>query len=184
MIDHKRPSSEGLFLCAGAKYEDTVNTAQIWLTSVNLCDRIRVTDVNQTEERRNNMNNISLSDGEWKIMKQFWESSPRTIGQLVSALERETGWTKTTVFVMLKRLIAKGAVAMEEGERCHEYYPLIERGEVAREETKSFISRVYDGSIGMLVSSLAGQKALSEGDIQELRKILDEAEGNRRPKGE
>ena len=130
------------------------------------------------------MNNISLSEGEWKIMKQFWESSPRTIAQLVSALESETGWTKTTVFVMLKRLIAKGAVRMEEGERCHEYYPLIRKEEAQREETKSFISRVYDGSIGMLVSSLAGQRALSESDIQDLRRILDEAEGKQRPKGE
>ena len=103
-------------------------------------------------------------------------SAPRTIAELVREVERETGWTKTTVFVMLKRLIAKGAVAMEEGSRAHLYYPLVTRADVTMDETESFLSRVYDGSIGMMVSSLADSRSLSEDDIAELRAILDSAE--------
>ncbi len=122
------------------------------------------------------MTHITLSDGEWKIMKVLWRSSPRTIGQIVSALEEETGWSRTTVFVMLKRLIAKEAVRMDDSGRLQQYYPLITRREVAPDETDSFLSRVYDGSIGMMVSSLAGRKALSQEDIADLRRILDEAE--------
>ena len=125
------------------------------------------------------MAKISLSDGEWKIMKLLWSESPRTIGQIVELLDRETGWSKTTVFVMLKRLIAKGAVRMDDSERLQHYYPTIDRKEVAPEETDSFLTRVYDGSIGMMVSSLAGRKALSAEDIAELRRILDEAEQNK-----
>ena len=47
---------------------------------------------------------------------------------------------------------------------------------MAPEETDSFLSRVYDGSIGMMVSSLVGRHALSDEDIVELRRILDEIE--------
>lgn len=122
------------------------------------------------------MEHITLSDGEWKIMKLLWVSEPRTLGELVKALDAETGWTKPTVFVMLKRLIAKGAVRMDDSGRLQEYYPVVKRSEVAPEETDSFLNRVWDGSIGMLVSSLAGRKALSDTDIAELRKILDEAQ--------
>ncbi len=125
------------------------------------------------------MSNITLSDGEWKIMKLLWKSAPRTIGEIVSALHNETGWTKTTVFVMLKRLIGKEAVRMDDSGRLQQYYPRIERKDVTPEETDSFLSRVYDGSIGMMVSSLAGRKALSKEDIDELRHILDEAEGRK-----
>ena len=125
------------------------------------------------------MSNITLSDGEWKIMKLLWKSAPRTIGEIVSELKDETGWTKTTVFVMLKRLIGKDAVRMDDSGRLQQYYPLIERKDVTPEETDSFLSRVYDGSIGMMVSSLAGRKALSKEDIDELRHILDEAEGRK-----
>lgn len=125
------------------------------------------------------MSNITLSDGEWKIMKLLWKSAPRTIGEIVSELHDETGWSKTTVFVMLKRLIGKEAVRMDDSGRLQQYYPLIERKDVTPEETDSFLSRVYDGSIGMMVSSLAGRKALSKEDIDELRHILDEAEGRK-----
>ncbi len=125
------------------------------------------------------MSNITLSDGEWKIMKLLWKSAPRTIGEIVAELNNETGWSKTTVFVMLKRLIGKDAVRMDDSGRLQQYYPLIERKDVAPEETDSFLSRVYDGSIGMMVSSLAGRKALSKEDIDELRHILDEAEGRK-----
>ena len=125
------------------------------------------------------MTHISLSDGEWKIMKLLWKSAPRTIGEIVSELNEETGWSKTTVFVMLKRLIGKEAVSMDDSGRLQQYYPLIKRTDVAPEETDSFLSRVYDGSIGMMVSSLAGRKALTKEDIDELRRILDEAEGRK-----
>ena len=126
------------------------------------------------------MKNITLSDGEWKIMKLLWSSAPRTIGQIVDALQEETGWSRTTIFVMLKRLIAKEAVSMDDSGRLQQYYPMIKRKDVAPEETDSFLSRVYDGSIGMMVSALAGRKALSQEDIEELRQILDEAEKGKR----
>lgn len=125
-------------------------------------------------------NPINLSDGEWKLMKLLWESEPRTIAQLVTATANDTGWSKTTVFVMLKRLIAKGAVRVDDTGRLQQYYPVISRDDVVPTETDSFLSRVYDGSVGMMLSSLAGRHALSEEDIAALRKILDDAENRRK----
>ena len=122
------------------------------------------------------MSHINLSDGEWKIMKLLWASEPRTLGEFVHELEDETGWNKSTVFMMLKRLVAKGAVRVEDGGRVHEYYPMIGRRDVAPHETDSFLSRVYDGSVGMMVSALAGRHALSKEDIAELKAIIESAE--------
>ncbi len=122
------------------------------------------------------MNNINLSEGEWKLMKLLWQAQPRTIGEFVNELRDDTSWTKTTVFVMLKRLIGKGAVRVDEGGRVHKYYPLIKRSDATKEETDSFLSRVYDGSLGMMVSSLVGRHALSENEIEELKRILENAE--------
>lgn len=124
------------------------------------------------------MNKINISDGEWKLMKLLWETAPRTIGEMVEALKAETGWSKTTIFVMLNRLISKGAVKMEDGERAHLYYPSVTREEIAEEETESFLTRVYDGSVGMMISALAERKALTRKEINELRRILNEAEGD------
>ena len=121
------------------------------------------------------MTNISLSSGEWKLMKLMWTKSPRTIGEMVAELSNDTAWTKTTVFVMLKRLIAKGAVRVDDSGRLQQYYPLIEREDASCDETESFLSKVYDGSVGLMVSFLAERNKLSDNDIAALTKIIDDA---------
>ena len=122
------------------------------------------------------MEHTRLSDGEWKLMKTLWARQPQTIAELVAALDAETGWTKATIFMMLKRLIAKGAVTMDDSGKFQEYSAAITYADVEPEETESFLSKVYGGSVGMMVSSLVGRGALSEQEIRELKAILDAAE--------
>ncbi len=124
------------------------------------------------------MDKLILSDGEWKIMSVLWESEPISLTTIVSQLSHEVDWTKSTVFVMLKRLVAKGAVGIDENGKSKLYFPLIERTETSLKETDSFLKRVYNGSVGMMLSSLTGNKVLSEKELEELRRILDEAERN------
>ena len=122
------------------------------------------------------MEHTRLSDGEWKLMKTLWARQPQTIAELVAALDAETGWTKATIFMMLKRLIAKGAVTMDDSGKFQEYSTAITYADVEPEETESFLSKVYGGSVGMMVSNLVDRGALSEQEIRELKAILDAAE--------
>lgn len=122
------------------------------------------------------MADLHLSDGEWKLMKVLWQQSPRTLGALVAALAPTTGWSKATVFMMLKRLIAKGAVSMDESGKYQQYSAAVAYTEVEPEETASFLTKVYGGSVGLMVSNLVGRGALSEQEIRELKAILDAAE--------
>lgn len=121
-------------------------------------------------------NGFRFSDGEWKLMDLLWEKEPRTIGEMVEALKEDTSWNKSTIFMMLKRLLEKGAVRVETGGRCQLYYPMVLREEASLRETESFLSKVYRGSIGMMISSMAGQKKLSEDEIEELYAILRNAQ--------
>lgn len=119
---------------------------------------------------------VSISDGEWKLMKQLWEDAPRTIMQLTRHLSEETGWSKNTVITMLNRLEAKGAVYYEAGERARQYFPAISRDEAALEETRGFLDRVYAGSVSLMVNAMASSKELTRKDIEELYEILRKAE--------
>lgn len=119
---------------------------------------------------------ISLSDGEWKLMNLLWEEAPRTVSQLVDALKDDTGWTKGTVFMMLSRLMEKHAVRFEQEGRSKLYLPVLKKQDAASRETESFLGKVYDGSIGLMVASMAGQKALTKEDIDELYAVLRDAE--------
>ena len=97
-------------------------------------------------------------------------------GQTLAELVADTGWSRATIFMMLKRLIAKGAVTMDDSGKFQKYSAAVAYADVEPEETASFLSRVYGGSVGMMVSNLVGRGTLSEQEIQELKSILDAAE--------
>ena len=122
------------------------------------------------------MDNIKLTSSEWNILNCLWESSPRTVMQLSSDLERTVGWARSTTITTLHRMEAKGLVRCEQAGRGKAYVPLVERDRAALAETKSFLDRVYQGSVGMMMSAMARQEGLSREQIAQLRAILDEAE--------
>ena len=123
------------------------------------------------------MEGISLSDGEWKLMNLLWDDVPMTMGRFVEALKAETGWTKSTVNVMLKRLSEKGAVRIDTDGVKKLYYPLIRRDDAIRSEAKSTLKRIRMDRFGLLVSTMAQESELSQEEIDELIAILKGGKG-------
>ena len=122
-------------------------------------------------------NNIILQQSEWHIMQLLWEESPRTITNIFHILSKEIGWSKSTVNTMLSRMVEKKIIHYKEGVKAKQYYPNVLREDVAFAETKSLLERVYQGSVGMMMSTMVGKKALTKEEIEELYTILDQMEG-------
>ena len=80
---------------------------------------------------------------------------------------------RNTVGTMLSRLCDKGVVAYNKKGKSNLYYAVLPEQEYSKNETRSFLSRLYNGSIGNLVASLYQNKEISQGEIEELRKIID-----------
>ena len=86
------------------------------------------------------------------------------------------GWSKSTTLTMLRRMAEKGLVRCDEGGEVRRYSPLVVREEALQQETEDFLSRVYRGSVGLLMSTLTQRQNLSKEEIKELYAILEEAE--------
>jgi len=70
-----------------------------------------------------------------------------------------------------KRVNAKGVIERRKpGFSC---VPLFGRDEILISETKSFIDRVYQGSFKQLFSQFIENRALSAGELKELRDLID-----------
>ena len=117
---------------------------------------------------------INLSEGERKLMNLLWKDAPKSIMQMVAELEEETGWDKHTIIVMLKRIEEKGAVSFEKEGRTKMYSPTVERSAVAKEETKRFLDKVYEGSLSRMLTAMVKQADFSENEMEELRQILSD----------
>lgn len=122
------------------------------------------------------MGKTVLSDGEWRIMNLLWEKAPLRVPEITELLREETGWSRATVNMMLSRLEEKGAVKSETEGRSKAFTPLLAQADARQRETARFLDRLYGGSLGLMVSSLAGQKGLSREEIRELYAILEQAE--------
>lgn len=118
-----------------------------------------------------------LSTAEWHVMESLWADSPKVGSRIVADLKESVGWSRSTTLTMLKRMSDKGLIACEDGESMKVYRPMLEREEAAQKETRSFLDRVYHGSLSMLVNHFVEKESLSHEEIAELRKILDQADG-------
>lgn len=121
---------------------------------------------------------ISLSNSEWVIMERLWADAPMTATELTKAMEEETGWAKSTTKTLLRRMEAKGSLRCEEGGKARRFFPAVARDQVVLAETESFLSRLYSGSLGLMVNTLIDQKSLTQEEIAQLRTILEKMDGD------
>ena len=122
------------------------------------------------------MENIKLTGSEWSVLDCLWEMSPQTVMQLVARLGERVGWAKSTTITTLRRMEEKGLVRCEVIGKGKSYTPAVEREQAVIFETRSFLERVYRGSVGLMMSAMARRQELSPEEITELREILAQAE--------
>ena len=114
-----------------------------------------------------------ISDAEWDVMKIVWDQGPLTSGQIVRELETERNWKPRTIKTLLARLVRKGAVAAREEDGKFLYSAKVAREACVRRESRSFLSRVFNGDVAPALVHLLKDAKLSETEIQELKQILE-----------
>ncbi|MEG1536871.1 MAG: BlaI/MecI/CopY family transcriptional regulator [Clostridiales bacterium] len=122
---------------------------------------------------------ISLTNNEWRIMEHLWQNAPLTIMQIVHLVETDTGWAPSTIKTMISRMENKGAIYYQEGGKAKLCYPATDRSQVAVQETKTLLNKVFNGNVGIMMSALIEQQQLSASEINQLRQILAQAEGKK-----
>lgn len=119
---------------------------------------------------------VRVTNSEWYVMNCLWEEYPRSLMQLVPLLSERVGWSKSTTATMVRRMSEKGLIGYREKGKTKFFFPKVKKEDVVVQETRDFLQRIYDGSIGMMMSALVRQNDLSKEDIKELQEILKAAE--------
>lgn len=122
------------------------------------------------------MEPVKLTSSEWNILTCLWKNNPRTVMQLVAELKERVGWANSTTITTLHRMEAKGLVRCERIGRSRSYTPMVEQEQAVIAETRSFLDRVYQGSVGLMMSTMAQRQELSSDEIAQLKAILEKAE--------
>ena len=123
--------------------------------------------------------NTRLSSGELDLMDLLWREGPLTLAQ---AHERfgvgVVGYT--TIQTRLNRLVDKG-LACKTG-RPAEYSAAIERQQAQAGHLDQLMSKLSGGSVVPLVAQLMQDRQISREELQELKRLIRDAE--QRPDGD
>ncbi|SDC15795.1 BlaI family transcriptional regulator, penicillinase repressor [Terribacillus halophilus] len=114
----------------------------------------------------------NISESEWEIMKVLWENAPLTANEVVEALAK-ADWKPKTIRTLLDRLTKKKVVGVNKEHRVYSFYPLYAESECQRAEAKSFIDRIYGGTMKSMLAQFIEEDALSEEEMMELRQMLE-----------
>ena len=117
---------------------------------------------------------------ELEILRVLWTRGPSTVREVHEALSEKKSLGYTTVLKLLQIMTTKGTVRRNEMQRAHVYEACLPAEQTKRQFAGDMLQRVFEGSASQLMMhALAGNRASRE-EIEEIRRLLDEYERNRR----
>ncbi|MBQ9135961.1 MAG: BlaI/MecI/CopY family transcriptional regulator [Lachnospiraceae bacterium] len=118
------------------------------------------------------MEQYRLGEMEQKFADLIWENAPIGSGELTKLCEAAFSWKRTTTYTMLKRLCERGIFENAGG---------IVTTKMTKEEFKAaqgeqFIKETFNGSLPHFLAAFSKRKKLSEKEVQELKKLIEDFE--------
>lgn len=113
---------------------------------------------------------VKLFDSELKVMAVLWREGDQTAKRISDILKEEIGWNMNTTYTVIKKCIAKGAIARSEPNfLCH---ALVTRETVQEAETEELLGKLFDGAPEQMFASLLGSHRLTREQIEQLRRMI------------
>ena len=113
-----------------------------------------------------------ISDSEWLVLRCLWKKSPLRLKEITEMLREETGWSSNMVRAMIVRLQEKEAIGVERTGHSYGYYPIADEAACVKQETESFLDRVFERSVSRLFLTLADTRGISDQELDELERLI------------
>lgn len=119
------------------------------------------------------MKTPKIHESEYRFCEILWENEPVKSSELVKLCKAKLGWKKSTTYTVIRRLAERGALK-HEGTIVES---LVSKDQVRAYEIDEIVNNRFDGSVPQFIASFTRNAKLSDRDIKELRKMIDEYEG-------
>ena len=112
-----------------------------------------------------------LTRAEEQIMKVIWKMENGLLMEIVEKMPPPQPH-KNTVATILKTLVDKGFVQIENIGRIHRYHPAVSKEQYSKTTLTNVAKGYFEGSFSNVVSFLVDEKKLSVEDLELLLKQL------------
>lgn len=114
-----------------------------------------------------------LGEIETRFADLIWSNEPLSSGELVKLAEAELSWKKSTTYTILRRLCERGMFQNDNGTVTS----LISKQEFNAVQSEKFVEETFSGSLPKFLTAFATRKKLSEKEIGEIQRFIDENRG-------
>ena len=119
------------------------------------------------------MKDMKLGAIETRFAEIIWENEPLTTNQLIKLCAEELEWKRTTTYTVLKKLCDKGIFRTENSLVT----AVISKQEFEGMQSEQFVQETFQGSLPAFLTAFSTRKKLSNADIDELQKLIDQMRG-------
>jgi predicted transcriptional regulator len=125
---------------------------------------------------------VPVSDAELEVLKVLWAGGAMTVRDVAVALRKQRRrLAYNTVLTLLSRLREKGYVEADRRETAHLFRAVVTRDGLLGSSLAALADRVCDGTASPLLLALVKDQRLSQGELAELRELLDRLATTRSP---
>ncbi len=118
--------------------------------------------------------NPGLTDNELLVMKALWDESPLTVADVIERLNRKPKPAYTSVLTLMQAMEKKGYIEHSKAGKAYCYEPLLDQRRYEKSELTRTAKRLYGGDPLKLAINLVKDEHLSDAEILELKKILED----------
>ena len=118
------------------------------------------------------------TDAEMNILRVLWQRGPSTVREVWEQVSKAQPTGYTTVLKFLQIMSEKGLVTRDDRERSHVYSAARSQEQTQQQALGHILERVFGGSTQKLVMQALASKKASRAELAEIRKLLDEMEGD------
>lgn len=115
------------------------------------------------------METPKIFESEYRFCLILWENEPIRSAELARLCKEKLGWSKTTTYTVIKRLSDRGVLKNENTIVS----TLISKEDAQRSELDELLEKKFEGSLPAFIAAFGRRQALSEEEIQEIRRIIE-----------
>ena len=115
------------------------------------------------------MSTPKIFESEYRFCLILWEHEPVKSTELARLCKEQLGWSKTTTYTVIKRLSERGVVQNENTIVT----ALISKEDAQMSELDELVEKKFEGSLPAFIAAFARRQALSDAEIEEIRRIIE-----------
>ena len=117
-----------------------------------------------------------IFESEYKFCLILWDNEPISSRKLSELCNEQLGWSKTTTYTVIKRLSERGVLKNEHTVVTS----LVSREEVREAEIDELVEKKFDGSLPAFIAAFTRSRNISDEEIDEIQKMIDDARGGKK----